>query len=49
MTFEKKLNKLFAEAIGVNDTIWHTNCETLQDAIMRIYIEEMRRIYERKR
>lgn len=49
MTFEDDLDKLFAEAIGIDDTIWYSNGETLRDAIMRIYIKEMRRIYERKR
>lgn len=31
---------LFDEAIGVNDTIWHTTKETLYDAIM-FKIEEI--------
>jgi len=36
MTFVDELDKLFNEAIGVNDTVWYDESETLRDAILRI-------------
>ena len=38
--FEDKLLNLFSEAIGVSDTVWYSETETLYDAIVRIYNEE---------
>ncbi|MFZ3385332.1 MAG: hypothetical protein WA144_15535 [Candidatus Methanoperedens sp.] len=40
MSFEKRLDKLFEEAIGVNDTVWYSKTETLRDAILREYWED---------
>lgn len=33
--FEMALDKIFSEAIGVEDTIWYSKTETLRDAILR--------------
>jgi len=41
MNFEQRLTVLFQDAIDVKDTIWSTENETLFDAIMRIYHEEL--------
>jgi len=39
MTFERRLDKLFDEALSVVDTVWYSHTETLRDAIVRIYYE----------
>ena len=44
-TFEERLDKLFSEAVGVEDTIWYTNTETLRDAILREYQERIHEIF----
>ena len=41
MSFEQKLHRLFMDADDVKDTIWYTEHETLHDAIIRIYQEEL--------
>jgi hypothetical protein len=33
---EEKIDKLFADAIDVDDTIWYTKTETLRDAIIHM-------------
>ena len=38
---EEKIDKLFADAIDVKDTIWYTETETLRDAIIRIIDDEI--------
>ncbi len=38
MTFEEELDRLFAEAIDVKDTIWYSKHETLRDAILEMSI-----------
>lgn len=45
MTFEEELDKLFSDAIGVHDTIWYTNHETLRDAIMGLYFRKLNEIF----
>ena len=40
--FEDKLLNLFSEAISISDTVWYSETETLLDAIVRIYMEEMK-------
>ena len=37
--FEKRLDFLFNNAIGVDHTIWYTNSETLRDAILSMFCE----------
>ena len=44
-TFEERLDKLFSEAIDVNDTIWYSKSETLRDAILREYQERLHEIF----
>jgi len=46
MNFEAELDKLFATAIDVKDTIWYSETETLRDAILRVYEETNRRTDE---
>ena len=41
MSFEKKLDKLFDDAIDVKDTIWYSKHETLRDAILTMYQDEV--------
>ena len=36
-----KIDKLFADAIGVTDTIWYTETETLRDAIINMVDAEI--------
>jgi len=36
---EDRLDKLFADAIDVNDTIWYSKTETLRDAILDLIVE----------
>lgn len=37
--FEDRLDKLFSDAIGVDDTIWYSETETLRDAICDLVIK----------
>lgn len=37
-TIEDRLDKLFADAIDVDDTIWYSEMETLRDAIFNLFI-----------
>jgi len=39
MNFEDALDMLFQEAVGVNDTIWYSETETLRDVIIRMHNE----------
>lgn len=41
MSFEKELDRLFADAIDIKDSVWYTNTETLRDATIRIYNDTM--------
>lgn len=38
---EEKLDKLFDDAIGVKDTIWYSETETLRDAILDMISGDM--------
>ena len=38
---EEKLDKLFDEAIGVEDTIWYSETETFRDAILDMIGDEI--------
>lgn len=41
VAIEEKLDELFESAIGVDDTIWYTETETLRDAIMDMIESEL--------
>lgn len=44
--FEAQLDKLFEEAIDVQDTIWYSETQTLRDAIVELYEDLFYQIVE---
>lgn len=36
-TIDEKLKKLFDDAVGVEDTIWYSETETLYEAILDLF------------
>ena len=39
---DEKLNRIFNDAIGVNDTIWYSESETLLDCILTMLETEIK-------